>query len=689
MTVEELIRQNNTKRQQPKYDPFIGEGAPLEREWLEIEDFYLPKQYVPIQMFENNIIKSIQKLGSIQAFLESIGEEYTKETREATVKTLIGIRNEHDFFYWAASLAKIKNKMGGGNIPFILNRAQRRLIEKYERMRLAGKPIRLILLKARQWGGSTATQIYMAWIQIVHKQGWYSAIVAQDNSSSIRIKEMYSKLLAEYPPELLGLPKDSPQLEFGSYGGSNNDYIIKQSGDVVRDTVVSIGSVISPNSIRSGDIAMMHASEVGVWKETEQWNASSIIRSVTGSILDEEMTMIVLESTANGTGNYFHTEWQRANKPDGDKEKSNMTPLFVAWFDIELYSKDFESEQDLHAFAKWLLDNKDDDTPFDAPDAGQYYWWLWNKGATLENIHWYVEKRRTYNSHADMASEFPSDDVEAFKHSGQKIFDIYKLEELRGMCCDPTYIGELSAKAATGEDSLKNIHFTADEKGKLWIWELPDKTQKVTDRYVVILDPNKGISKTADNGDILVIDRYWRMHGGNDAVVAEWSGVIDKDLLAWKAAQTAKFYNNALLVIEKNTFDQEKGKAMDDSAFIIDLIHEEYDNLYINKELAKVKDGKRVNYGFHTNGSSKPPIIHNLETQVRELSYTERSYKAVDELAIYEKKDDGNWGAVIGGKDDRVMTRAIGLWVSSKMDPPVLNRNIKFKGTHIKQVKSL
>ena len=58
----------------------------------------------------------------------------------------------------------------------------------------------------------------MAWIQLVHKAGWYSAIIAQDNSSAIRIKEMYAKLLKEYPPELIGLSDDSP-IEFGSYGG--------------------------------------------------------------------------------------------------------------------------------------------------------------------------------------------------------------------------------------------------------------------------------------------------------------------------------------------------------------------------------------------------------------------------------------------------------------------------------------
>ena len=235
-------------------------------------------------------------------------------------------------------------------------------------MRLAGKPIRLIVLKARQWGGSTAIQIYMAWIQLVHLEGWYSAIIAQDNSSARRIQAMYSKLLKEYPPKLLGLPE--AELEFGSYGKSANDSIIKQKGKAVSDTVISIGSVVSPDSIRSSDIALSHFSEVGIWKETEQWNASSIIRSVTGSILNRPMTMIAFESTANGTGNYFHTEWLRANKPEDHPEKSSMEPIFVPWYEIELYSLDFEDEASMIAFADWLIDNRYNEKPSTYPDAG-------------------------------------------------------------------------------------------------------------------------------------------------------------------------------------------------------------------------------------------------------------------------------------------------------------------------------
>ena len=64
---------------------------------------------------------------------------------------------------------------------------------------------------------------------------------------------------------------------------------------------------------------------------------------------------------------------------------------------------------------------------------------------------------------------------------------------------------------------------------------------------------------------------YWKSFGGSDEVVAEWHGKIDKDLLAWKSAQLATLYHKALLVIERNTYDNDKGKPMDEGEFIIDF----------------------------------------------------------------------------------------------------------------------
>lgn len=65
------------------------------------------------------------------------------------------LRIRHDFEFWAARCVRISDKLSGTDIPFVLNRPQRRLVAALERQRLSGQPIRLILLKARQWGAST------------------------------------------------------------------------------------------------------------------------------------------------------------------------------------------------------------------------------------------------------------------------------------------------------------------------------------------------------------------------------------------------------------------------------------------------------------------------------------------------------------------------------------------------------
>lgn len=64
------------------------------------------------------------------------------------------LRCRHDFEFWAAKCARIKDKTSGRIVPFILNEPQRRILGEMENMRRSRKPIRMIMLKARQWGGS-------------------------------------------------------------------------------------------------------------------------------------------------------------------------------------------------------------------------------------------------------------------------------------------------------------------------------------------------------------------------------------------------------------------------------------------------------------------------------------------------------------------------------------------------------
>nr|DAV92280.1 MAG TPA: Terminase large subunit [Caudoviricetes sp.] len=663
--VNGIIEENERRNAEinAPFNPITGDNSILEREEVRISDYPLVCQWLPKSMMKVPLVQLIAKHGSIRDFLEKeLGVKCTAEEKHKVVEQLTRVRYEHDFCFWAAVLAFIKKKGGGLDVRFVLNRPQRRLIAKFERMRLAGKPIRVILLKARQWGGSTATQIYMAWLQLLHQVGLNSLIVGHQKDASIEVKDMFDRLINAYPIELLyrmGESYNANEPKIVGVGQSGNIHRIPQ-----RNCKIKIGTAEKPDSARGGDYNLVHCTEVGLWKTTEGKTPDEIIRSACSGILLKAYTMIVYESTANGTGNFFQREYDAAKKGI-----SQFSALFIAWFEIEQYAIPFENEVAKVEFATRLYANRDNDfTASNREESGQYLYWLWKKGATLEAINWYVQERSKYADHGDMASEYPSDDVEAFVHSGARVFDKYKVEELKPACRSPRYVGEVYGDAQEGQDALKNLRFAQGSQGLLSVWNLPvtSNVEKVTERYLVVVDIG-GRSKKADWSVITVFDRVFMADGGKPVVVAQWYGHVDMDILAWKAAQIAAFYDNALLVIESNTLetkDKERQVDGDLSHFILNQIKDVYPNLYARRQSEDdIKEGRPKKYGFHTNVSTKPMVIATLIKAVRENLYVERDERCLDEYLTYERKKNGAYGAIVGKHDDLLMTRAIGLHI--------------------------
>lgn len=655
------------------FNPITGEGVFLERKKLAIEDFPISIQYVPVAMFTIPLIKEIIKAGSIDEFGRlRFGEEWNDEQKNLVIEQIVRLRCKYDFCFWAACFVFIKNKGGGEDVHFILNRPQRKLIAAYERKRLTGKPIRLILLKARQWGGSTATQLYMAWLQLVHKVGLNSLIVGLQNSVADEIQGMFDKMMRAYPARLLyglGEAYNENTPTFVGFGKSGNIHRVPQ-----RNCKIKIGSAERPDSVRGGDYNLVHCSEVGLWKKTDGKSPEDMVRSACAGVLLKAYTMIVYESTANGTGNFFQREYDAAKLG-----RSQFEALFVPWFDIDLYSMPFSSEDERADFAVDLWKNRNNEhTLTNREECGKYLWYLWEKGATLEAIHWYVEERKKYEDHALMAAEYPSDDEEAFVHSGARVFDKYKVDKLRKVCRPPKYVGDVYASGDEGDDALTNLRFTEDKQGLLWIWEKPviSNTQIVTDRYLTVVDVG-GRSNKADWSVIVVFDRMFMIDGDKPVVVAQWYGHIDIDLLAWKAAQIAAYYDNSLLVIESNTLethDKERQVDGDQSHFILNQIKDVYPNLYARKQSEEeIEEGYPKKYGFHTNVATKPMIISTLVKVIREGLYVERDERCLDEYITYERRQNGSYGAIVGKHDDLLMTRAIGLHICYfEMDLPTI-----------------
>lgn len=673
--ISAILKENDrrTETMYAHFDPVTGQGSIGQRVKEHIADFAIPTQWLPVEMMKIPMVTKLVNAGSIRHFLtDELHVQYTDTDYTKVSRQFIRLRYKHDFPFWAATIVYIHNKKAGEDVLFRLYYPQRILVSRFEARRKARQPIRLILLKARQWGGSTTTQLYMAWLQFFHRKGLNSLIIAHQVAASDEIKDMFDNMVKKYPVEFLhklGETYADNEPKLIGVGKSGNTWRVPQ-----RNCKIKIGTAERPDGCRGGAYSLVHLSEVGIWKKTEGKSPEDIVRSACSGILDQPYTMIVMESTANGTGNFFHTEYTAAADP---QIPSQYEALFIPWYQIEHYSTPFPTAANQRDFAIQLWENRHNaDTPSNREEPGRYLWTLWERGATLEAINWYIRERSGKNDFAVMASEFPSDDTEAFVHSGTMVFDRYLVKRLEPYCRPPKYTGEVYADADEGEEALQNLRFRQDRQGQLQIWAKPEHfdNEEVTDRYLTVVDIG-GRTNKADWSVIAVFDRLSMTDGSEPpSIVAQWYGHCDIDRLAWRAAQIAAYYSDSLLVIESNTIethDKERHvEGGDQSQYILNQISDVYPNLYARKQSEEeIRQGLPRKYGFHTNVATKPMVISTLIKCVRDRLYIERDKRCLDEYNTYERKPNGAYGAIIGKHDDLLMTRAIGLHICYREMP--------------------
>lgn len=590
--VQALAAENRSRNEglQVPYDPLTGEGCCGERRLVSVP--VAGEVWLPVPMLS-------------EVPLDMLSDELTYQ------KTRI----KYDFEYWCATCATVRDKVSGRNVKLRLNAPQRHVLADLERQRLAGKGVRIILLKARQWGGSTLVLMYMAWIQLVLQRNWNSIICGHKRSTSSVIKGMYTKLLQHYPKQLLD---DDKPLEFKTFEGNTNAKIITG-----RDCLVLMGTAQVDDVVRGYDIAMVHMSEVAFWPSSTMRNPEDVMRSVDGSLLVGGLTVEVLESTANGIGNYFHNEWLLSVNGETDKHA-----VFIPWYEIEIYRLPVDEAEIADLWKS-----------FDDYERN-----LWRIGCTLEMIKWYHEKRKSYQSHHKMMAEFPTNSTEAFSTSGRCVFSLSRLDAMRAQCCEPLAKGEL--KKVNGKWRIID-----EGKPRLKVWKMPT-TNRLESKYVVGVDIG-GRSASADYSVISVIDCHDRIC----ETVAQWRGHIDHDLLIEKAIAIASFYNQALLVVESNTLETHASDGK--SAYLLRRLKDEYSNVFRRKT---EPHGFKV--GFQTNVLTKAQVVNHLVTMVREGLLVEHDSDAIDEMSWFEERLGGGFGAIDGKHDDMVMSRGIALLVN-------------------------
>lgn len=229
-------------------------------------------------------------------------------TRERRIR----VRLRDDFPYYASKCLKIRSKSGRIE-PLILNRAQLHVHERLEAQKAETGRVRALILKGRQQGCSTYVE-GRYYHRVSHGRGLRAFILTHEDAATQNLFEMVTRYHQHCHP----LVKPST--------GSAN---AKELNFDVLDSAYKVGTAGTKGVGRSSTLQLFHGSEVGFWPHADT-HAAGVLQAVS----DEPGTEIILESTANGVGNFFHRKWR-----DAETGKTDYIAIFIPWFWQQEYRK--------------------------------------------------------------------------------------------------------------------------------------------------------------------------------------------------------------------------------------------------------------------------------------------------------------------------------------------------------------
>lgn len=209
-----------------------------------------------------------------------------------------------DFSFFARHHLKIKNKHAK-TVSLIPNAAQNIIHEALEKQKKKTGKVRAVVIKGRQQGVSTYVQARFFW-QLIHNMGLRAYILTHLADSTQALFSMTRRFLEH-------LPLHRPEL-----GKCNVNELYFSN----IDSGYKVGTAGSSGIGRGETLQLFHGSEVAYWPKPEE-HVGGILQAVPNN----PGTEIVLESTANGTGNLFHKLCMDA----ASDTNADWTCVFVPW----------------------------------------------------------------------------------------------------------------------------------------------------------------------------------------------------------------------------------------------------------------------------------------------------------------------------------------------------------------------
>ena len=420
---------------------------------------------------------------------------------------------------------KIRDKKNN-IVPLVLNEPQLKYYNVIKSMYQQRKPIRIIILKARQMGFSTETEAII-FKNVVTHHNYNAGIVAHKEDSTTNLFNMSKRMLEYLPEDIKPEQKKSnaKELVFNNDQGTGLDSRIK--------CMTAGGKGIG----RSDTFTALHLSELAFWEGDKKATMTGLLQAVPNT----PDSMIIIESTANGY-EYFKEMWDSAVAGEND-----FYPLFVGWNELDEYSMPY--------------------TGFDLTQEERDLQKQYN--LTLEQLTWrrWCIKNNCSNDINQFKQEYPICPEEAFLSTGNCYFNKENIINRINTAPEPLVRGKFTCYY--DGIRIRNQKFLEQDDGNIKIYEYPQK------RVPYVL----GGDTAGEGSDFFTAHVINNITGKQVAVLKQQYNEIE---YVKQVYCLGMFYNCALVGLENNfsTYPTQKLAELNYPNQFVRKKEDQYNNKY-------------------------------------------------------------------------------------------------------------
>ena len=499
----------------------------------------------------------------------------------------------------------------GRLVPLVLNEPQRRLYEVIKREWAAGRPVRIIILKARQMGFSTITAAIIFWLAAT-AHAVRCMVVAHKDEATDNLFQMYRRFYENLPepvrPSLQA--SNAKELVFDKASRSQQGQGLGSRIRCATAGGLGVG--------RGYTLKALHLSEVAFWPGKKAQTLLGLLQAVP----DLPGTLVIMESTANGFEE-FKSRWDDAVQAQREGREGYI-PIFFAWHEMKEYRRKVPKGFTLTQEEAQLAETY-------GLDLQQIAWRRW----AIENL--------CGGDVDQFKQEYPASPEEAFISTGRCVFDkaalVLRLEHVR---------------STAWEEGAFRIRKDATGRIAEFAW-VPEKGGPVRIRT----QPEPGVpyvlgGDTAGTGSDKVAAHVLDNQTGQQVAVVHHQ--FGERMFAEQVYCLGLHYNQALIGLEVNysTFPE----------MILEELH--YPKLYVRERYDSYTGTHTKAFGFETTTLTRPVLVDTLKDVVQQALDTIWDAETLQEMLVFVYDDKWKAQAENGEHDDLVMSLGIAHMIRSQ-----------------------